>query len=35
VARKLSAIMLQAGVISKPVDTNQLYSGAYLPLDKP
>lgn len=35
VARKPSAIMLQAGVISKPVDTNQLYSGAYLPLDKP
>ncbi len=35
VARKLSAIMLQAGVISKPVDTDQLYSGAYLPSESP
>lgn len=35
VANKLSAIMLQAGVIGKPVDASQLYSGAYLPADKP
>lgn len=31
VARRLSAIMLQAGVIKRAVDTDQLYSGAYLP----
>ena len=31
VARKLSTILLQAAVIGKPVDTYQLYSGAYLP----
>ncbi len=31
VTSKLSAIMLQAGIIRQPVDTRLLYSGAYLP----
>lgn len=35
VANKLSAILLQAGVIAKPVEAGQLYSGAYLPADAP
>jgi len=31
VTNKLSAIMLQAGIIRRPVDSTLLYSGAYLP----
>ncbi len=31
VTNKLSAIMLQAGIIRQPVDSKMLYTGAYLP----
>lgn len=35
VARRLSAIMLNAGVIKHAVETDKLYSGAYLPAGVP
>lgn len=31
VTKKLSSIMLQAGIIRQPVDARMLYSSAYLP----
>lgn len=33
VSQKLSSIMLQAGLLARPLDHRQLYSGAYLPIN--